>query len=189
MDFFDFSSKLVSSTFHSSPIHIPYDGNLELITGNYNGIEMPVIFKQNSGMNLLDILDTGYANLFLISEKLKSVLNEKKLTGWKTYPIKLYDKKGLEIVGYHGFSVIGHCGPIICEKSEIIEKRLIPTGPLVKFYKGIFFNLESWDGSDFFSPEGTVRILVNENVTNALREYNITNTKVKNLKDIETIVK
>jgi len=188
MDFFDLSSKLLSSTFHSSPIHIPYDGNLELIAGNYNGIEMPVIFQQNSGKNLLDILDTGYANLLLISEKLKSVLKENKLTGWKTYPIKLYDKKGLEIIGYHGFSVTGRCGPIQYGKSEIIEKRLISTGPVVKFYKGLSFGLESWDGSDFFSPKDTIRIITNEKVFQLMREQKISNLVMEPLDEIKTRV-
>jgi len=188
MNFFDFGSKLLRSTFHSSPIDIPYNGHIELITGNYKNIKFPVIFKQNSGKNLLDILDTGHANLFLISEKLKSVLMENELTGWKTYPIKLFDKKNSTILGYHGFSITGRCGPINYEKSTIIEERLIPTGPLVRFYKGRFFDVKNWDKSDFFLPEETIRITVNKKTSEILKKEKISNLILEPLEAQKTMI-
>jgi hypothetical protein len=48
-------------------------------------------------------------------------LEENQFTGWKIYPIKLFDKKENEVEGYHGLSVTGICGPQ--SYNEIIEKK------------------------------------------------------------------
>ncbi|HRD54959.1 MAG TPA: hypothetical protein PLC42_01035, partial [Parachlamydiaceae bacterium] len=108
--FFEFSSKYVSSTFMAC-----YDdkiNELNLIKGDYIDVNFPIIFKHEEGKKLTDILDTGYVGLFLISDKLKVFLEKNQLTGWKTFPIKIYDKKKIEISGYHGFSIIGRCKSI-----------------------------------------------------------------------------
>ena len=60
--------------------------------GKYEGIDFPVIFKQEMGKKWTDILDIDWSNLYLISSKIKAVLEENKLTGWKTFPVKVYDK-------------------------------------------------------------------------------------------------
>ncbi len=111
-DFFDFSSKLLSSTFQAGPIELKKDENgiddeYNLIKGIYNGINFPVIFKQDSGKKLTDVLDTGWSPLYLISDRMKSILEDCQITGWKMFPIKLYNKKKNEILGYHGFSITG----------------------------------------------------------------------------------
>ena len=97
-DFFTLDSKLLSSTFQARPINLKrdVDNNFQewdLIKGNYAEIDFPVIFTQDHGKKLTDILDTGWPGLFLISDRLKKILEENKLTGWKTFPIKVYDKK------------------------------------------------------------------------------------------------
>jgi hypothetical protein len=154
-----------------------------LITGKYKGIDFPVIFKQDSGKNFTDILDTGWSSFYLISDRMKSILEENHLTGWKTFPIKLYNKKGVEIFGYHGLSITGRCAPTDYRKSEIIEKRLVPTGPIGKYYKGIV--VDEWDGSDFFIPEGTTRPLVSKKAAEILKKNKITNLYLKNISECE----
>ena len=189
-DFFDFGSKLVLSNVQAIPIALKSDKNdlsdhWKLIKGQYRGISFPVIFKQKHGKKINDIVDTGWVNLFLISDRMKKVLEENKLAGWKTFPIKLYDKKENEIFGYQGFSVTGRSGPINYEKSEIIERRKVPTGPICKFYKGEHVNLDTWDRSDFFIPEGTCQILITEEVAEILKKHKITNMLLENLADKE----
>lgn len=186
--FFWLGSKLLSSTFQAAPVGLKEDENgisdhLNLIEGKYNGINFPVIFKQDYGKNLTDILDTGHAGLFLISDRMKKILEDSGLTGWQTFPIKLFDKKGSEVLGYHGFSVVGHCGPINYEKSEIIEKRRVPTGPLCKFYKGVF--VDNLDGMDFFIPDTTKFIFITKKAADILKENKITNMRLENLANME----
>ena len=181
-DFFSFMSQPASSTVQAHPSDKNID-HLKLIKGNYEGIDFPITFKQEYGNKLYDILDTGFAGFFLISEKMRKTLEENNLTGWKVFPIKLYDKKGNEITGYHGFSATGHSGPTSYEKSEIIEKRRVPHGPLCKFYKGV--NIDNWDGTDFFTPDGTYQTFITKKTADILKKNKITNVYLENLAEKE----
>jgi len=186
--FFNFGSKLVSSTVQAHSVGLKKDANdiddhWNLIKGNYKGINFPIIFKQEYGKNLTDILDTGWPSLFLISIRMKMILEENKLTGWQTFPIKLYDKKENEIPEYYGFSIIGKCAPINYGNSEIVEKRLVPTGPICKFYKGI--SIDKWNRVDFFTPEGSYTIFATKKAADILRKNKITNMRFEDVCDIE----
>ena len=177
-DFFDFMSQPASTTVQAHPANLNID-HLKLIKGDYHGIDFPITFKQEYGNKLHDILDTGFAGFFLISEKMRKILEENSLTGWKVFSIKLYDKKGNEIVGYHGFSITGHSGPTSYKKSDIIEKRLVPNGPLCRYYKGV--TLDNWDGSDFFTPEGTYQTFITKKAADILKKNKISNVYLENL--------
>ena len=118
---------------------------------------------------------------------MKAVLEDNKLTGWKTYAIKVLDKKGQEIEGYHGLSITGRCGEIDHGKSEIIEKKLVPKGPVVKFRKGLYIGLAEWDGTDFFLPEKTFWTIITKRAAEALMEKKRTNITLDNLSEIETM--
>jgi hypothetical protein len=190
--FFYFGSKLVQSTFHAGSVGLAIDRagveiEWNLIKGKYEGVDFPVTFKQSCGKKMVDILDTGWPSLFLISDRMKAILEENELTGWKTFPIQVYDKKGAEIPSYYGFSITGHCAPIDYRKSEIIEKQWItPTGPMCKFYKGIF--IDKWDGTDFFSPEDTYDLFITRRAADILKKNKITNMQLENLTEYETRV-
>jgi hypothetical protein len=183
---FSFSSKMVLSNFRAGPIDLT-TSHINLIEGHYPEINFPVVFKHDDGKKLCDILDTGYASLFLISDRLKAILEENKLTGWKVYPIKLYDKKNNEIFGYSGFSITGRCSPPSYAESEIIEKQYVPTGPICKLYKGMTIN--NCDGSDFFLPEGRLLIIINKKTAEILKKNKITNIDLENLAEYETNVR
>ena len=190
-DFFKFGSKLILANFQAVPVGLKEDENgnsdhLNLIKGNYDHIDFPVTFKQEDGKKLNDILDTGYAGFYLISEKMKIIIEENELTGWKIFPIKLYDKKGNKINGYHGFSITGNSSSINYKKSEINEKKLTPNGPICKFYKGIF--IDKWDGTDFFTPEGTYQTLISRKAAQVIKKNKLTNICLRNFTDIEILV-
>ena len=189
--FFDFCIQYVSSAVQAHPIGLKNDengmaGHLHLIKGEYKGIDIPVLFKQDYGKKLMDILGTGHASLYLISDRMKLILEKNNFTGWKTFPIKLYDKKGVEISGYHGFSITGHCASIDYKKSKVIEKRMVPTGPICKFYKGIL--IDKWDGTDFFSPVDTYDLFITHRAADVLKKNKITNVHLENLTEYETSV-
>jgi len=193
MNFYEFESRLSSSTIQAHAVgleDIPLKDGLEahwhLILGNYTNISFPVVFKQAYGKKVEDILDTGWPSLYLVSDKFKTVLEESNFTGWKLFAIKVLDKKNLEILVYHGFSITGRCGPIDYCKSEIIEKRLVPNGPLTKYYKGISFELDKWDKSDFFLLQGNFGIKITQKVAEALKKSKLTNIRLENISEIET---
>ncbi len=195
-DFYDFYSKYISSTIQVGAVGLkefsPIESNKtyifdehKLIMGNYEDISFPVLFKQYDGKKLQDILDTGWVSLNLISDNMKSVLEANNLTGWKTFPVKVLDKKGEEITGYHGLSITGRCGPIDNSKAEIIEKQHFTNGPIVKFRKGLYIGLDKWDGSDFFLPEKYYGIMVTKKAADILKQSKLTNIKLENLTEVK----
>ena len=193
-DFFELGTNHISSTFQAHPVNLGININGindedNLIKGRYNEISFPVIFKQAYGKKLLDILGTGWPGLYLISDRMKTILEENQITGWKVFQIKLYDKKENEISGYHGFSITGHCGPIDDRKAEIVERQRIPTGPIYKAYKGLYVGLDKWDGSDFFIPDKSLFFIITTKSANILKENKITNVTLKNLTNIEIDVR
>lgn len=185
-DFFDFRSQPANSKVVQAHPTENID-QLKLIKGNYREIYFPITFKQEYGKKLYDVLDTGFAGLFLISERMRKILAENYLTGWKAFPIKLYDKKGNEIIGYHGFSVAGQSGPTSYKNSEIIEKKLVPSGPLCKYYKGLV--IDKWDGTDFFTPDGTYETFITRRAADVLKKNKISNIHLENLAETETNVR
>ena len=61
-NFYDFGSKFLTTTFQAHPINLKTLNFMEnLLKGEYDEIDFPVIFKQDSGKKntILDILDTG----------------------------------------------------------------------------------------------------------------------------------
>jgi hypothetical protein len=188
--FYSFGSKLLSSTFQAGAEGLinrdDSFGSDRLLMGNFTNIKFPVIFRQTFGKKLCDILDTGDVSLFLISDKMLNILKENNFSGWKTYPIRLYDRKNNEIYGYNGFSVIGKCEATTKYKRDsLFEKRLVPNGPLSTYYKGLYIDFTKWDGSDFFIPKGSLRIVITQNVRDIILKNKLTNINIRNIKDIE----
>lgn len=202
-DFYMLGSKLLSSTLQAHPRGLREFSNIEpnasyvfdedrLSLGDYSEISFPVSFQQEYGSQYHDILDTGHANLYLVSNRLKETLEENEITGWKTFPISLKDRNNREIEGYSGFSVVGRCGFLDFDKSTVIEKKLVKDGVVGKYYKGLYFELEEWDGSDIFVPKGTRYFFTNKKTMNILKKAKISNLKFQYINEIEimdTIVK
>lgn len=157
----------------------------KLLIGDYSKIKFPVVFKQERGRHLKDMLGTGHPSLYLISDKMKSELKINFMTGWNTFPVELLDRDDRRIDGYYGLSITGRSGPIDYSKSKIIEKRLVPNGPLTKYYRGCYIGVDKWDGSDFFIPEATLAIFVTTRVAETINRAKLTNVEFRNLTEIE----
>lgn len=190
-DKYSFGSKFLSSTFQAHAIGLNNKGGdglyeyHKLLLGNYEGINFPVVFKQEGGKKISDILDTGTATLFLISDLLKDTFEEHSFSGWKTFPVTVLNYKEEEVAGYHGFSITGRCGEVDYSKCEIIEKQMVPNAPAMKYYKGIHVDLDKWDGSDFFIPEKYFGIIVSQKVRDVLMDIKATNVELVKLTEIE----
>ena len=57
-----------------------------------------------------------------------------------------------------------------------------------KFYKGVTFDADNWDGSDIFLPKDTWGISVTRKVAEKIKEHKLTNVIFKNFADITTFV-
>lgn len=186
-DLYSFDCRHLKSSLQVESIETGKD-DYNLIAAKYEGIKFPVLYKQVAGKKLTDILATGVPSLLLISQKLKNLLEENFVTGWTTYPIILKDKQDNQIEGYHGFSVKGVSGPKSYINSPVIEKRLVESGPIVKFYKGANIDLNKWDGADFFIPEDTIAIITTRVVANLLEKNQVSNAMLNNVSESEMSV-
>lgn len=131
-------------------------------------IESPTIFKHKYGSRLKDIIHGGNS-ILLMHDAVKQVFEENQFSGWGTFPIELIGKDNERIEGYHGLKVTGKCGPPHSE----LKWMPTPVGELASNYVGLYFDPEQWDGSDIFSPEGTLFIIVTRRVKEALERKNL----------------
>ena len=185
-DFFVLSDKDIRGTYHA--IGKDVINSIAYFKGEILEGE-PLSFGYRSlGKNIHDYVGIGYAALYLLSEKVINLLKENNITGWKIYPCTLYDKRKKEVNGYSLFSVTGKCGPIVDSKSEILVKQLVPNGKPCKIYKGLYFDLDIWDGSDIFSLEGTTFTIVTEKVRSLLLNNSVTNITLTCIADIKRII-
>lgn len=152
-----------------------------LILGDYKNIEFPVIFRKmrggSSGNKMRDILDTRYPPLHLISDRFKAILEDTGMTGWKSYPIILYDARGNSIEGYNGFSIVGRAGEMRKYDIPPIELGYSPKSD------GYYFDVDTWDGSDIFILENSRCVVVTENFIKMLRTNKITACEYIRLED------
>ena len=117
-----------------------------------------------------------FVAILLISERFLDTLLEVRATGWGTYPVRPYDRAGLELPGYHGLAVTGRAGPIDRSRSRIeLLPPPVPEEQAMYAEIGMYFDPGTWDGSDIFMPEGTLAVCVVERVKQALEERKLTN--------------
>jgi hypothetical protein len=184
-DFYKFGTKLDAKTFQARPVGFGRETDLDLLTGDFSRVSIPVIFGQEDGSELCDVLGTGFSGLYLISDRMRDVLASSGLSGWTSYEIRLTSRTGDEIKGYNGFSILGRCGPIDTSRSQIVKKRLVPEGPVSKYFRGLHVGLEHWDGSDFFLPQAYYGTIITEKAAKVLKAAKLTNIELRNLEDIE----
>ena len=160
----------------------------ELLYGKYENFDFPVIFQQEKaygGKKMTDFLNTGWGGkLAPISDKVLNLLIENNITGWKTYPIRVFDKKGVEIHGYHGLSITGRCKDLdLTLLKERVDYQYRESGPVYHYYKGYPLDLSTWDGSDMFLLSGTYWRFINKKVYSIFKKNKVSNIKFYNLAD------
>ena len=133
-------------------------------------IQFPIVFYQEDGKRMRDVLDMRSVGFFVISDRMKSILEENGFTGWKTYPVRLYDKKKNLISGYSGFTVTGKGGRVYYPLNEAWNPVL-------------GWNPACWDGSDFFHFENTRHIIITERVMKVLKKHKIDAIDMEPLED------
>ena len=194
-DFYTFNSKGYLTTVSVFPdLCEPLMGdaafnfmNNKIIKGDWSGLEFPLVFHQiENGKKLRDVLDMRYVSAYLISDRMKNILEKNKITGWKSYPVVIHDKKGGIIEGYNGFSIVGKSGPM--------DPRRQPTEYYVRKwdgsvsdrldYIGGWFDISTWDGSDIFMLGNSRWIVITERVFKLLKKEKITSIECKRVSDL-----
>lgn len=186
-DFYRFGGALVCTTFTALPeMFIQLRSNKELdkanelvdslAYGDYDNMSA-LTWRQdrNYGNKLRDVLHCGQS-LYLISDRFKNILNESRLTGWKSYPILLYDKKGRQIEGYNGFSIIGKAGNLCKFDVPPMDLGYSPKSD------GYYFEFDAWDGSDIFRIFPHL-IVITEKFAEVLLNHKVSGIEIDRLTD------
>jgi hypothetical protein len=138
------------------------------------------------GTKFYDIVPTGYPSVYLVSEKLQSILTGSEFKGYTLRSIILKNKRNELVPGYQLLSICSKVGPILNEKSiKIMMPPAVPWGDPYEAYVGLYFDLSTWDGSHFFFPEGTSYIFVVEEVKKLFEEHKVTNCQFDKVIDLE----
>ena len=149
-----------------------------LLVGDYEYYTFPIVFRQYDGKRLRDFLDTGWPPVYLISDRVVSLLKDNSITGWHNYPVKLFDKKGNLIEGYSGFSVLGKGGRFSKFWERGYNKQ---TNESFVESRGLY-DISQWDGSDIFLAHGY--IIITERVMKLMKTNKVTAVEYEKLSDL-----
>ena len=139
-----------------------------------------VRFGWRQGRRVRDIIWTTLPPLVLISKRFRDVLERAGLTGWSTYPVKVYDQEGRQVRGFFGLAVTGLAGAVDNSRSKRVWRGpWVEGGPKSQNYLGMFFKDDEWDGTDIFRPQKSSWIIVTERFKKALEEADLDVRNVK----------
>jgi len=200
MAFFD-SFYSFSSAQHPSALHVDSSDKTDermkdpyaITLGLEHHIE-PLEFNVMIGRKPMDLVTTSLVVLYLVSDRIIQAFTDVGITGWSTYPVMLWDKRGNEIPGYHGLTVTGRSGPIDDSRSvrmlrDPATDPTVDAGAPYWAWVGLFFKEESWDGSDIFIAKNPTEIsgymIVNTRVRDLLINMKATNILLRPLPRVE----
>jgi hypothetical protein len=149
---------------------------------NEHSVQHPIIFNRKKGSKFCDLLETGYPGLYVISERFKQLLQKEEIRGWSTYPVEIDGNSE----SYHGLAVSGRCGPLDNSKCERVTKQR-DNGVAYQTWLGFYFDVDTWDKSDIFVPDGTIFKVVTEKFRSLVISNKLTNVSFDRLTEVERI--
>jgi hypothetical protein len=144
----------------------------------------PVVISHYMGGAPKNVLWTTSGSPLIFHNRIIELLTAHRFTGWSTYPVTVHGKTGNLIEKYSGFAFKGRCGPIDDSRSEVVLKDY--PGGKFPIRKGLYFDPESWDGSDFFmSSDGSLFQFVSQAVLNVFKQEKVTEIGLVKLTEAE----
>ena len=142
--------------------------------GDLSRYEFPIVFRQSKtfGSKIHEINPSDGVCYPIVSDRVISILEDNGITGWKTYPIILYDKHGNRLDGYNGFYVDVMKGMGLdfeppqdrCDKTTEDWKWIVT--------KRGWLDITNWDGMDFTRAERAT--IVTERVVKLFKKEKVT---------------
>ncbi|MCU0488365.1 MAG: hypothetical protein MUE67_05380 [Anaerolineales bacterium] len=157
---------------------------IELFRGRLN-LDTPLRLGAYMGGQATDFLWSGLIPLVCISERVSELLQMNGITGWTTYPVEVFGRKGEPLPGYHGFAVTGSECRRDRSRSQIFTRQAVSGGEPFQVYKGLYFYEEDWDGRDILWVKSYGGIVVTEKAYKILKRAKVTNVKLTPLPDVE----
>lgn len=139
-------------------------------------IELPDLItgRHEMGRRNPDDVIGSTNTLTLISDRVVQLIADAGFTGWWSKPCILDAKGGEKIRGINLLIVKGRCG--LCDWSGIEKVSS-------DFIKGLSFDLDNWDRSDFFVPDDLHIIVITDRVRSLLQDQLVTGAEFTALGD------
>jgi hypothetical protein len=116
---------------------------------------VPMPFKNYNAGRIRDFHEVKLVVVAVISDKLKKLLEENQVTGYTVVPATIVRGKKL-YTNYWGMRVHSKCGHIQPDRSRKEKVSIFDKYTQKETYKyakvGLYFDVNTWDGSDFFLP-------------------------------------
>lgn len=145
-----------------------------LARGLQNNFVFPIRFKVYSGTSHQDLLNTGTGSFNLVSTRLVQILEDCQTTGAQFFEVEVTGKKGEIIEGYKGLSVTGRAGFVDYSKG-VREEGWENESKSFIHVKGIYPDMDEWDGSDIFLPKDNRGKFISERLYKILAKQKLKN--------------
>jgi hypothetical protein len=143
-----------------------------------------IVVRHSMGRRPTDVVWLTFSAPVIFHNRVIDLLIAKGFSGWSTYPVIIYGRRGEVFKGYSGFGFRGRCGPLDDSRSEAVEREF--PGGKFRVLKGLFFDPASWDGSDFFmSSDGSGHKFVTQAVRNCFEEAKVDQMRLERLTEVE----
>ena len=192
--FYEFRDPIASRPLRLSPDEQGYvewltrDRARQLSKGKLE-LTKPLRLDAYMGGQATEVLWSGMVALVCISPRVQTLLQEHLVTGWATYPVEVFGRKGEHLPGYHGLAVTGAECDRDRSRSEIVDKPApVPNGQGYRVYRSLYFAEDQWDGSDMFWIHRS-GIVVTEKLFQLFKKEKITNVRFTPLPEVEIDVK
>ena len=166
--------RLPIETLHGARGHLLAHGKFDL--------GEPLQFDADSGGRATDVLWSQMVLLFCVSGRLVRLLEENEITGWSTFPVQVYDRKGALLPDYHGCAVTGGICDQDFDRSVPFDKEM--PGGYYTHYRGLYFYESQWNGSDMFWIGAGIPVC-SDKVYRLFKKYKIGNIRFTPLTECE----
>lgn len=114
----------------------------------------------------------------IVSPRAAAVLQG--FSGWSPYPVEVFDGRDNPVPGYVGVAVRGRCGRVTDDLMRVEGEGKWAN------YVGLRFAVETWDGSDLFSPVSGPGPIATAPLRDALKKAKLTNLRLTALPEVRT---
>ncbi len=143
---------------------------------------------RHSGSKAFDLVGTTRHGIYLFSPRLQDALRSTKVTGWQPCPVTFFSgRPNEELRQYAAIGITARCGGLDNTRSIRTMTSTTKTGKSVPRWVGIYFDEETWDGSDMFRPVGTMLTIVTSRVKNLLEGVGVTNVRLRKVLEVERL--
>jgi hypothetical protein len=154
----------------------------ELLMGTMEVTAPAVRWRRSRGTRIGDVVWTDFVGLVLISDDLAGQLRQRGITGWSPFPTECVNSP--ELSRYVVCQVQGRSGGVRFDRGTWIRHEEA-AGPWKSVLRGLFFDENTWDGSDIFCPAGTGFMVVTEKVVDVIRAFDTRNVGITPMTDVE----